>query len=63
MRTRVNELIPFKRLADVQENEPAPDRKCTDCGGDGTITVFSVSTGEPLCTAVCPTCGGTRYAP
>lgn len=57
-----NKIIPFARLADVQDAEPV-DRKCLDCQGAGTITVFSVTTGEQLCTVTCPTCGGTRYAP
>lgn len=57
-----NRIIPFAKLSDVQDGEPT-DRKCVDCGGDGVLTVFSKTTGEPLCTATCPTCGGTRYAP
>jgi DnaJ-class molecular chaperone len=51
------------KLADVQENEPPPEQKCIDCRGEGVITVFSATTGLSLCAAICPTCGGSRYAP
>lgn len=54
--------IPLARLSDVQENEPAPDRKCDDCGGDGVVPMINRA-GYQCGTARCPTCGGTRYAP
>jgi DnaJ-class molecular chaperone len=60
--TRDNTL-PFAKLSQVDEEEPAPELKCRSCAGDGVITIFSVTTGEPLCTQICPTCGGSRYEP
>lgn len=60
---RRKQTIPFNRIRDVQENEPKADRKCLSCSGHGIITIFSDTTGKALTSAICPTCGGTRYEP
>src|SRR5438105_949740 len=55
-------MIPFKRMRDVQDNEPPPERKCITCGGDGVCAVIDAN-GEHRGNAICPACGGTRYEP
>jgi excinuclease UvrABC ATPase subunit len=60
---RRNEVIPFAKMRDVQDNEPQrPELKCTVCRGAGVLPVIDAH-GEQRDVARCPHCGGTRYEP